>query len=113
MRVLLTALALASVVATPSMADCYGTGIYRSCTFSNGTSSFSSGSYGSALGYDAQSGTSWSGSMSTYGNTTSYQGMASDGTTFSGQTNDYGRGYSYSSGLDSRGSYYSGFTYGN
>lgn len=107
---LIAALALA---ATPAFANCYGTGIYQSCTSANGTSSFSSGGTTSMLGYDAPSGTSWSGTASTYGNTTAYQGMASDGTTWSGQTNNYGSGYSSHSGISSNGSYYNGFTYGD
>jgi len=109
------ALMIAAIVAlaTPAAADCYGTGIYQSCTDANGGSSFSTRGYTDMSGYDAPSGTSWHGTANSYGHTTAYQGMASDGTTWSGQANSYGYGYSSSSGLSNGGSYYNGFTYGN
>lgn len=111
MRALL--IAVLAVAAGPAFASCYGTGAYQSCTNTDGTSGFSSGGTTVMNGYDARSGTSWSGTASTYGNTTAYQGMSSDGTTWSGQSNNYGYGYSSHSGFSSDGSYYSGYTYGN
>lgn len=87
-----------------SHAACYGTGAFRSCTDDSGNS-YTVQRYGNTTqvqGYNANTGSTWNQSSSTYGNTTQTYGTAVNGQNWN-STTIVSPGMVNQSGTDSNG----------
>lgn len=90
-----------------AQANCYGSDSYQTCTDSSGNS-YNVQRYGNTTnvqGYNDGTGSTWSQSSSTYGNTTYHNGTAANGNSWSGTTSTYG-GTTTHQGIDSNGQSY-------
>jgi hypothetical protein len=89
-------------------ATCYGSGSFQTCNDSSGNR-YEVKRYGNTTqvqGANTQTGTSWSQSARTVGNTTFHQGTASNGASWSGTSQNIG-GATFHRGLDGQGRSYS------
>jgi hypothetical protein len=89
-------------------AACYGSGSFQTCNDSSGNS-YEVKRYGNTTqiqGTNTQTGTSWSQSARSAGNTTFHQGTASNGASWSGTSQNVG-GATFHRGIDGQGRSYS------
>jgi len=115
-------LLLAGLLASgSSFAGCMGTSAYQTCYDSQSGNNYSVQRYGNTTnmqGYNSGTGSTWSQTTQTYGNTTYNSGTAADGGTWSTTRQDYGNGNYTINGFDSDGnsvnrSCFGGFCSGN
>lgn len=107
--VLTTVAALSALTALNAQAYCTGTGNYQSCYDSSSGNSYSVNRIGGTTylsGSNSSTGSDWSQTTTTIGNTTYHQGRSSSGNYWNGSTTSIGD-TTYTSGTDSNGNYYS------
>lgn len=88
-----------------SFAQCYGTDSYQTCYDNNTGNQYNISRYGNTTqvdGYNANTGSSWSQTSNTYGNTTYQNGYDSNGNNWNQTIQNYGNSTTYS-GIDSQG----------
>lgn len=100
------AAALATLVAMPAVAACYGSDSFYTCNDDGNRYTVQRfGDTTSMRGYNAETGSSWSQRSTTYGDTTTTRGYSADGGSWSMRQNNSTGRYS---GWDSDGNYFSG-----
>lgn len=101
-------IAISAVLAAPiASAGCVGTGSFQTCTDNSGNS-YNVQRIGSTTithGYNSNTGSNWSQTSNTIGNTTFHNGTSSNGNSWNGTTQNIGD-MQIHSGTDSRGNYY-------
>lgn len=91
-----------------AQATCIGGDAFQTCTDMSGNS-YNVQRYGNTTqmqGYNAATGSNWSQSSSTYGNTTYHNGTAANGNSWSGTTSNFGGTTIYQGTNSSGQSYY-------
>lgn len=89
-------------------AACYGSGSYQNCTDDSGNS-YSVRRYGNTTqmdGYNSQTGSNWSQTSRTMGNTTYHEGIAGNGNSWNSTERRSGSN-TYIQGTDAQGNYFS------
>ena len=107
MKKLLVALSLV-VVSGAASAACYGSGSLKTCDDDNGNS-YTVQRIGNSTyldGHNSQTGSTWSQSSTTIGNTTYHDGTAANGQSWNGTSTRIGDS-NFISGTDSQGNSYS------
>lgn len=107
MKTFALALSVALLLPVAAQARCVGTSSFQTCTDDSGNQ-YTVQRYGNTTnvqGFNANTGSTWSQSSSTFGNTTHHNGIASDGNAWSGTTNRYGNTINHN-GIDSKGNFY-------
>lgn len=107
MKPVIAALLLAAALPTYVHARCYGSQNFQTCTDDSGNQ-YTVQRYGNTTnvqGFNPNTGSSWSQTSLTYGNTTHHNGIAADGNSWSGTTNRIGD-TTIHNGVDSKGNYY-------
>lgn len=105
---LFLALSLAALAPCAASAACIGSDSLAYCSDDSGNT-YNVRRLGNTTyvdGNNAQTGSTWSQSSQTLGNTTYHQGTAANGNYWNGTTTNLG-GTTYHQGTDSRGNYYS------
>ena len=113
---LLVMLALIALTSTPALADCIGTGNFKTCYDDSGNT-YSVSKYGNTTnvnGYNSSTGSSWSQQSNKVGNTTFTTGTSADGNNWDSTTQKIGSG-SITYGTDSNGDSFNSYcdAYGN
>ncbi len=91
-----------------ALANCIGTGAFRTCTDSSGNN-YTINDFGSTTtmqGYNSRTGSTWSQNSTTMGNTTIHNGYSSDGGNWNMTQQRLG-GTTITNGFDSDGNYFS------
>ena len=106
-KLLIVVAGLAAFASLPAQAQCTGTGNFKTCFDNNGnTYSVSKiGNHTSIQGSNSATGSHWSQTSNTIGNTTYQNGTAANGNTWNGTTTVIGN-TTYHNGVDSDGNSY-------
>lgn len=109
MKLAIIALAILSTTVS-TQAACYGTGNFRTCYDNNGNT-YNVQKFGNQTithGSNASTGSTWSQTDTTFGNTTITNGQAANGNSWNMTQQNFDSGFRTYSGTDSNGSFFSG-----
>jgi hypothetical protein len=107
-KTIVTAALMAVAALASAQSNCFGTGIYRTCSDASGNSYSTSriGNSSFTNGYNSQNGTTWNQNSHRIGNTTMINGRASNGASWNQTIIDSGSTRTIM-GTDSRGQSFS------
>lgn len=108
MKSLVLSVALSLALATGAQAACIGSGALQSCYDANGNS-YTVNRMGNTTitnGFNSQTGSSWSQTSTTFGNTTFHNGRAANGNSWNMTQQQHGGGLQTFSGTNSQGGYF-------